>query len=448
MILTRFVVLAALLLGVISARAETFNVIGGLGGGSTSFANPTGTVGLTTVNGAAATAMRSDAAPPLSQAIAPTWTGIHIFSNATGAGAIQATGGQASSSATTGAITISGTGGLGVGGNIWSGGSINLPNTTSSTVGVFVLGGEAWHNYPGAGYNNIFIAAAGNFTGGTGGGNVGLGLNAMQNLTTGAQNVAIGPIASNMLTSGSFNFSLGYQSGYYNQTGNNNINIGYQAGLGASGQSPSQNIFIGSTAGTAVTTAVASTAIGYASGIAMTTAVGTTIIGANAGTNLTTGNQNTLLGYQTGGGLTTGSFNTVVGSSVSGLSPTLASSIILADGSGNIRADYNKTNASAWTFPTTDLILRHIAGSGTAPTNSACAGFALDTGSSDLGGRVTFTSATSCAITFGTTFANPPFCWVVPGSAVSTAEFTRTTSVLTATFGTAQTSMTYGCHGV
>ncbi len=48
-----------------------------------SFANPTGTVGLSAVNGSATTAMRSDGAPALSQAITPTWTGIHAFTNAT-----------------------------------------------------------------------------------------------------------------------------------------------------------------------------------------------------------------------------------------------------------------------------------------------------------------------------------------------------------------------------
>ena len=49
------------------------------------FANPTGTVGLTASNGSPATttAMRSDGAPALSQAIIPTWTGRHTFSNAT-----------------------------------------------------------------------------------------------------------------------------------------------------------------------------------------------------------------------------------------------------------------------------------------------------------------------------------------------------------------------------
>lgn len=44
------------------------------------FANPTANVGLAAVNGAATTAMRSDAAPALSQGIAPTWTGQHTWS--------------------------------------------------------------------------------------------------------------------------------------------------------------------------------------------------------------------------------------------------------------------------------------------------------------------------------------------------------------------------------
>lgn len=48
-------------------------------GGSTSFANPSATIGLSAINGSASTAMRSDAAPPLSQAITPHWTAQHIF---------------------------------------------------------------------------------------------------------------------------------------------------------------------------------------------------------------------------------------------------------------------------------------------------------------------------------------------------------------------------------
>lgn len=42
-------------------------------------ADPSATIGLTAVNGSASTFMRSDAAPALSQAITPTWTGSHNF---------------------------------------------------------------------------------------------------------------------------------------------------------------------------------------------------------------------------------------------------------------------------------------------------------------------------------------------------------------------------------
>lgn len=49
----------------------------------TGFANPTAEVGLAAVNGVATTAMRSDGAPALSQAIIPTWTGMHTFNNVT-----------------------------------------------------------------------------------------------------------------------------------------------------------------------------------------------------------------------------------------------------------------------------------------------------------------------------------------------------------------------------
>jgi len=46
-------------------------------------ANPTASVGLAAINGVANTYMRSDAAPALSQAIVPTWTGIHTFNGST-----------------------------------------------------------------------------------------------------------------------------------------------------------------------------------------------------------------------------------------------------------------------------------------------------------------------------------------------------------------------------
>lgn len=48
-------------------------------------ANPTASVGLAAVNGSAATFLRSDGAPALSQAIVPTWTGLHTFQAQTSA---------------------------------------------------------------------------------------------------------------------------------------------------------------------------------------------------------------------------------------------------------------------------------------------------------------------------------------------------------------------------
>lgn len=53
-------------------------------------ANPSASVGLGAVNGSAATFMTSDSAPPLSQAIVPTWTGLHTWSQ--NLGAFSATG--------------------------------------------------------------------------------------------------------------------------------------------------------------------------------------------------------------------------------------------------------------------------------------------------------------------------------------------------------------------
>lgn len=72
--------------------APTFQAGGGSG---CTLANPTAVIGLTAVNGVAATCMRSDAAPALDQGITPTWTGAHTFS-ATATGTL-ATGGSAAS---------------------------------------------------------------------------------------------------------------------------------------------------------------------------------------------------------------------------------------------------------------------------------------------------------------------------------------------------------------
>ncbi len=72
-----------------------------------SLANPTGTIGLTAVNGSLTSALRSDGAPALSQAIAPNWSGLHIFSSG-----LEIAGGSASGNAAYGDIFSNATNGL------------------------------------------------------------------------------------------------------------------------------------------------------------------------------------------------------------------------------------------------------------------------------------------------------------------------------------------------
>jgi hypothetical protein len=66
--------------GTINATAYYVNGVALASGPSA--ANPSASVGLTAANGSAGTFMRSDAAPALSVAISPTWSGTHTFSNA------------------------------------------------------------------------------------------------------------------------------------------------------------------------------------------------------------------------------------------------------------------------------------------------------------------------------------------------------------------------------
>lgn len=61
----------------VTVTDEQLNAVGA--SGVTGAANPTANVGLSAVNGSATTYMRSDGAPALSQAIAPTWTASHQF---------------------------------------------------------------------------------------------------------------------------------------------------------------------------------------------------------------------------------------------------------------------------------------------------------------------------------------------------------------------------------
>ena len=79
-----------------------------------------------------------------------------------------------------------------------------------------------------------------------------------------------------------------------------------------------------------------------AGSIASNTAIGTSALSTN-----TTGANNTAIGNSTASGITTGSGNTVLGANVSGLSATLTNNVIIADGTGAIKAQHNGTY---WAF--------------------------------------------------------------------------------------------------
>lgn len=147
----------------------------------------------------------------------------------------------------------------------------------------------------GNGSNNTFVGS-GIAAASTGSNNIGVGFFALNALTSGTYNVAIGPQAQDLATSGTGNVSVGYAT-YRNATGSYNAALGYTAGI-----------------------------------------------------NLTTGAQNLCLGYAACSGITTGSYNTVLGN-ITGLPSGLSNAIILGDGQGNIKLDYNKTVSGAWRSP-------------------------------------------------------------------------------------------------
>lgn len=104
--------------------------------GTTVGANPTGTIGLSAVNGVATTFLRSDGAPALSQAITPTWTGAHTFSNASTAITV-------ANSAATAVNSVS------IGGTTTAYNYVRLANTT----------GTVWWGVEGSAGGELFVGA-------------------------------------------------------------------------------------------------------------------------------------------------------------------------------------------------------------------------------------------------------------------------------------------------
>jgi hypothetical protein len=200
-----------------------------------------------------------------------------------------------------------------------------LNGTSASFAGdVTITGANALRGSYGAGGGTTNFAAgdgalASNTTGPS---NTAVGYHALTSNTTGGSNTVSGMNALKDNTTGSTNTAIGSDALEVNTTGSYNTATGDNA-LGSN------------------TTASYNTATGRSALISNTVGMQNTAIGMQALQNNTTGSNNTANGYQSGLGIKTGSGNTVLGANVSGLAGGLTNNIILANGTGAIKAQHD-----------------------------------------------------------------------------------------------------------
>jgi hypothetical protein len=159
------------------------------------------------------------------------------------------------------------------------------------------------------------------------------------NVNTGTNNSAFGTGALQANTFGYANAAMGTDALQKNNTGFFNTAVGNRAL--ASNLDAYSNTAVGSNALTYNTVGFGNTAMGDGTMGFNTTGNNNTAVGTSAGTYNTTGSNNIYIGYNSGLGLVTGNNNTVIGTNVSGLPSSLSNNIILADGSGNKRLQFD-----------------------------------------------------------------------------------------------------------
>lgn len=153
---------------------------------------------------------------------------------------------------------------------------------------------------------------------------VGLGAGSIETNTA----VGSGALSANII-GGSGNTANGYAALYSNTTGSNNTANGAAA------------LYFN-------TTGINNTANGNNALSANTIGNYNTANGTYALYNNTVGYFNTAIGSNTGGGITTGSNNTILGANVNGLASGLTKNIILANGTGAIKARHD--DDTGWTM--------------------------------------------------------------------------------------------------
>ena len=221
----------------------------------------------------------------------------------------------------------------------------------------------------------------------TGTSNTAVGNLSLYSNTTGGSNSSFGVFSLLSNTTGTSNTSFGSSALYTNTTGNQNTAVGVNT--------LQNNTTGGANTGTGVqalkanTTGIYNTASGANSLGANTTGNYNTALGNNSLLSNTTGSQNTGIGNNAGLNLTTGNNNTLVGGywGVAGM----ANNVVLSDGAGNIRFQYNGTNTLLGqsgnvgintTSPTAKL---HVAGASSAVLIGESGGVAYITGTNAAG---------------------------------------------------------------
>ena len=104
----------------------------------------------------------------------------------------------------------------------------------------------------------------------------------------------------------------------------------------------SNNIAIGSSALTSLTTSNANIGIGNSALASVVDGALNTGIGFGIGSSITSGSNNALFGYGAGSAITTGNYNTILGAYAG--TANMLNNIVLADGAGNVRYQWNGTN--------------------------------------------------------------------------------------------------------
>ena len=177
---------------------------------------------------------------------------------------------------------------LDIGCDLTIGCNLSMNDSTSSSIGNIIKGGDRFmHNF---GTDNTFLGInAGNFTM-SGDENVGIGRNTLFSNTTGVENNAVGGFALVTNTIGTNNNAMGAFSLTINTTGNENTAIG--------GFTLTTN-----------TTGSGNTAVGFDAGFSLVTGDNNVFVGNRAALLTTTGSTNVIIGYNAGLSLLTGSDN-------------------------------------------------------------------------------------------------------------------------------------------